>query len=777
MEDELEVAEAIPARENVVVPRWDPRFHPFCPVRASDGRVVLVSLLELLRMADPEGGSVGPSGGGYAVALSSSTPGESIAILEFILAICYASGFRPESELQWKKWVRGAEPLGRVADWLEAEPDDEWDLFNPDFPLGQNSLLSPYIDQHGAGPALLVIEHSGNYNQFFDHHHLDHPEPLPADAAFRAMLAQHAYGPGGRARIPGKSTLGPTLTNLSVGRLVGRVRVIALGNSLGDTLRLNMAPLDTTVEPLADDTAESGDTVGSALSVATHLNLTWEQENSPEPRRRFDRKPPPRRVYDLADLYTSLGRSILLRPTRTSEGVPVLTEDGSPTVDRVLVAAGEILDVRSPALMQDAAYITTSQGERKPLWPSLSRALWREAHALYASSADRGRGADLYGRLSGLPARPLRLWAVGLVTNQSSALTWVEDDFPLYPGREVQLRHAATQGSVIAEYVARSLGRAAHAAWKVVYPNPKPSDKKQQIARFDAQPEHWAGTAEPFHLLLEEAVRYEPPHEPVEAVHAYAATLVESAEDLLGQRLGSLPYNLQGFQARNRASRALTHHLCSDRAPEELREVARMTFVQRSEDVSVSEESRRLAGWLAGLVHSRDYGRLADLRRSNLKTNTHIEAGWFSGPRSRDEEQDQARQIVFRQVAFLYALYHRGESRPHYGKGSLGTALHRVGDSAGHGPDNPGARRLMDRIVMSRRLPQRHLQHAIDRLRSCEKRPPEWAGLADDLLLWNDRKAKVAERWAVDFLEPPSSAPKRSKNTTPETTTTKREEA
>jgi CRISPR system Cascade subunit CasA len=428
---------------------------------------------------------------------------------------------------------------------LDRAPANHWNLFHPTEPLGQNALLAPYLDKHGTGPAQLVLEHVGDYNQFFDHHHLEHPTPLSVDAAFRAMLTQHAYGPSGRARISGKETLGPTLTNLTTGRLVGRVRVFALGDSLGDTLRLNMVPEDA---------------LPSNGPTSDRFNRTWTV--SPQPRRGFKTKPLGRSVDGPVDLNTVLGRSILMRPATDT--------DGQLTVDRVLMAAGEVLEPLPPALMSDAVHITGAQGKRKPLWPSPFRALWREAHALYAAVADRDRPQDLYDRIARVQPRLLHLWTVGLITKQSTAHTWVSDAFPFIPGREQELRHAATRASVLAEHVAKSLYKASYSAWRVAYPNPKPSDKKQQMARFDAQPEHWAHAAEPFHVLLDEAAQTKDAERIQEVVQVYAMTLAQSAERFLKHRLDSLPANGRGFKARQKALETLARELARDPAPEEL---------------------------------------------------------------------------------------------------------------------------------------------------------------------------------------------------------------
>ncbi|MET8983534.1 type I-E CRISPR-associated protein Cse1/CasA [Streptomyces sp. NPDC004539] len=492
-------------------PRWDPRREPCVPVFTGDGTRELVGLVDALRRA------------GELSGLAVTTPGETVALLEYLLAICYAA----------QGAAAGPETPARAAEWLDTRPDDQWDLFHPTEPLGQNSLLAPYLDEHGTGPAQLVIERAGDYNQFFDHHHLDRTEPLPAAAAFRAMLAQHAYGPGGRARVSGKETLGPTLTNLGLGRLAARIRVVALGPTLQDTLLLNLLPLD-------------GDGAGT-------FNHTWTV--SPTPRRGFRVKPRGRSTDGPADLHSVLGRSILLRPVAAG---------GQLAVDRVLLAAGELL-TDPPA--RDAVY---PRGEDEPLRPSATRAFWREAHALYAAVANRREG-DLYDRVARHSGTKVTLWAVGLITRHTSVVTWVSDTFPFVRGRERELRYAAERGSHIAEYIAACLSRAAYVAWTVTYPNPKPSDKADQLARFDAGPEYWMYAAVPFHVLLEETSAAPAKADLDEALVAYAADLAREARRFLNQRLDSLPATSRGYRTRVRATRLLDAGLTGLKAPDELK--------------------------------------------------------------------------------------------------------------------------------------------------------------------------------------------------------------
>ncbi|MEU9979282.1 type I-E CRISPR-associated protein Cse1/CasA [Streptomyces sp. NPDC051014] len=226
-----------------------------------------------------------------------------------------------------------------------------------------------------------------------------------------------------------------------------------------------------------------------------------------------------------------------------------------------------------------------ADGTSKPLWASASRAVWREAHALYAavaearSEAGGNDGGTLYRRLALFPAedvapepgqqpaRLIDLWTVGLVAKQTTAIKWVDGTFPFAPGLEAKLYLASYRGSDIAEFVAAALSKAAYAAWTVAYPNPKPTDKSAQIARFDAREHHWAATQESFDLLMEETTLGEDVHA---CLHEYAASVATAARRFLTERLDPLPRNSQGAKARAAALRRFDDELATAKAPAEL---------------------------------------------------------------------------------------------------------------------------------------------------------------------------------------------------------------
>ncbi|GGZ13492.1 hypothetical protein GCM10010387_01910 [Streptomyces inusitatus] len=514
-------------------PRWDPRYRPCIPTVTLDGAPAHHSLCALLAEAD------------RLSTVDGTTPGETVAVIEYLLAICFASGTCPSSPEEWRTWIAEEHGLGGASEWLAAQPAGAWDLFHPEVPLGQNSALAPLIDEQGTGPAQLVIEYAGDYSQHFDHHHLEHDDPLPVAEAFRAMLTQHVYAPYGRARMSGRQ-LGPRITNLAAGRLQGRIRIVALGRTLGETLRLNLHPPE---------------------GPGTPLNTSWSDGTTS--RRGFAEKATPRAPRGSADLHSALGRSVLLRPNRGA--------DGQVVVDRVLIGAGEVLELDLKRHLQDAVLGTTLGGEEKPLWPSPTRAQWRDAHALYGAVKDSETG--LYARLRSLPyekrgpGAPYQMWAVGLLTKQALPVAWTQGSYPYAPGMERHLHRASHRGSIVAEYVAWSLKRAAVVASEIAHPSAYAADGAQ-VARFDARWEFWPSAAEPFYQLLDEVIEegLVDDDDPVSApLVDYARTLMTSARTQLTHRLDPLPPNSKGHRARARAERRFDEDMGSARAPAELR--------------------------------------------------------------------------------------------------------------------------------------------------------------------------------------------------------------
>ncbi|MFJ7278963.1 type I-E CRISPR-associated protein Cse1/CasA [Kitasatospora sp. NPDC098663] len=515
-------------------PRWDPRFEPCIPTVSIRGGTARNSLCEIFDQADD------------LVALDCASPGEVVAVIEYLLAICFASGTFPSSDAEWLTWVLDRRSLASAAAWLAKQSADSWDLFHPTEPLAQNSQLAADLRESGTGTAQLIIEHAGDYNQHFDQHHLERDNPLPAADAFRATLTQHVYSPYGRARMSGKR-LGPRVTNLTAGRLTGRIRVIALGATLAETLRLNLYPPDGPGEP---------------------LNTSW---TTPGFERHTFREKASRVPRSSADLHSSLGRSVLLRPAHGPRGEAM--------VDRVLIGAGEELELDPARHLQDAVYSRTTNGMRKPLWPSPSRALWQQAHALYSAVMDDATG--MYARLRSIlplartiPGTPYHLWAVGLLTNQTLPVAWTQGSYPYAPGMAAHLYRASRRGSVIAEYLAQVLKNAATVAAGIAFPAMRVADESNQVSRLDARYTFWPTAEDPFERLLVEVVgRGFEDDDPVSApLVAYALELTATARTQLLRLLDTLPSNDRNHRARARAIQLFEEAVSGKRAPAELRE-------------------------------------------------------------------------------------------------------------------------------------------------------------------------------------------------------------
>ena len=468
--------------------------------------------------------------------------------MEHLLAICFAAGTCPSSDEEWLAWIRDEQSLATAAAWLADQPADSWDLFHPTQPLVQSSDLSEALRESGTGTAQLVIEHAGDYHQHFDHHHLERDNPLPAADAFRATLTQHVYGPYGRARMSG-GRLGAKVTNLAAGRLTRRIRVIALGRTLGETLRLNLYPPDGPGQP---------------------LNTSWTTTIGFE-RREFKEKATPRVPRSSADLHSALGRSVLLRPACGPEGQVM--------VDRVVIGAGEVLDPDPERHLQDAVYSKNAKGTPKPLGPSPSRALWQDAHALYSAVEDGQAG--LYARLGSFvrqdregPEASYQLWAVGLLANQALPVIWTHGAYPYAPGMEAHLHRASLRGSRIAEYIARILKAAAVVAAEIAFPAMRPADETGQVARLDARWDFWPSAETPFHELLDEVIDrgWEDEDDPVSApLVAYALHLMTTARTQLFRRLDALPPGNDNNRARAEGVRLFETAMSAAQAPAELR--------------------------------------------------------------------------------------------------------------------------------------------------------------------------------------------------------------
>jgi len=717
--------------EPMVRPRYDVRFEPCIPALTIDPvRRSELGVAEVLERAD----TLGPLPAG-------ASPGETLVLVLLLLAVLYEVDHVPTSTAEWRDWVGARQPLAPAAEALRQRRAEDWDLFDEERPLGQNADLRPFLNAHGVGHQQLVLDACGDYQQFTDLRHLHHDAPMTAAQALRHMLVQHAFGPYGRAMIPG-SLLGPRLTNQALGYRTARLSTVACGATLGDTLRLNLAPVE--------DDRHRG-----------RFNTTWTDRT----RRKFTGPKTTRAPEGHADVNSWLGRSILLRRA--------IGPDGELHVDKVLMGGGEVMTADVAARYRQDAVMVAGRDGPTPVRPRQQRGLWRESPALYAAMAVPNKGEDLLTRVASLPGTHVDLWSVGLLTDQTMPVTWLSDTFPYTAGRHAALHHAASTGHGLVQRSVKALGSAAHAAWLVAYPNPKPGDKQTQIASLDAGPDLWAAAEEPFHQLLEATNESSSAAEPLSEFTADLHTL---AADLLRQRLALLPPGSRGIKARAHAHRAYDRALdttaaeapvphqqppvrAAATAPHGIDPALAALLVEISDDDTHGPEP--LVRWLYALVATRNLGALASLRRfvtpppSNGMAPNWPKELLFARRYAPTEDQ----RPVYGQVAYLFALYHQGASRPSSGHGSLGTALRRIGIGERRGPNDPGVDRLMQCLLDERGMPEQFLRQAVTRLRSQQNAgrpalPPSWVGLISDLTQWQDPQGTVRERWGRDFYTP-----------------------
>ncbi|MEO3862793.1 type I-E CRISPR-associated protein Cse1/CasA [Acrocarpospora sp. B8E8] len=457
------------------------------------------------------------------IAISHPSSGTEIALYELLLAICHAAGFTPKRPSIWKTWVEERKSLEPVVDWL-IRPENRglFDLFDPVRPYGQNKLLADHVAEHGYSPVQLLLERAKDYNQFVDHVHLHDREPVMARDAFLAMITQHAYGLGGRMMGSVSGALGRPFTYGSVGRLGARARVLAIGDSVADTLRLNLC------------TASQG---GS-------LNTSW---TAGVERRKFASTREPRVPKGPADWHSALGRSILLRPRSGVES------PDDVVVDRVLMGAGEMISTQ--ANDHDAVYVST-----RPMQASLSKALWRDAHAIYAASLESGR-TSLFTLIATLD-RHLSLLVVGLDADNMKVRGWVRDVFPYNSHRAPELRNAAENGVKLADEAVQAVQRAAATACRYAYPARNRENTKTLTGRFDATDEVWARAGAPFHHLLREVANGA---NRVDSLRRHATTMRAIAINAFDERLRALPPNTRGWRATVQARQELLDQLARKR--------------------------------------------------------------------------------------------------------------------------------------------------------------------------------------------------------------------
>ncbi|MFF4012760.1 type I-E CRISPR-associated protein Cse1/CasA [Streptomyces sp. NPDC001717] len=670
------------------------------------------------------------------------SPGVRMALYELLLGLLYVTGVHPRTTKEWREWVLQRRPLAEAAEVLRADFDGRLDLFHPERPFGQNSLLAPFIDAHGYGPAQLDIERAGDGAQLEDHVHLHHPLRPTAAQALAAMLTKHMYDPGGRMKAM-NGWLGRPFTYGALGRNATRVRNLAMGDCLADTLRLNLTP----------------------VKKAGSYNFTWTE--GCQDRRTFtgDGANMPRTPDGPADLHSWLGRSILLSPA--------IGPDGSIVVDRVLVGAGDLMHELPHTLLQDAVLV-----DGRPQQVRSDTALWRSAAALYAGTGSQdpknAKDEDLFARLTKVK-RKVDIWSVGLITNQRTPVGWVSDTYPFVGTQLRPLHLAAVDGAAWCAAAERAVRSGAVIARDIAFPNARPEERKDILERLHPGPLLWARFEGAFHDLLDAiAVADEDPPEAHPLLHAkaradFARSVTALSRAALDEGLRSLPASGLALEAQVKAEDRLSTVLHSNRAfPAEFLEANMPTAPAGAlpaeeapdlESEAKTTPSRALARWLVSLVETRNHDFLKPLKESApsgpLRSEA-LEALAVAAAFAPREAQRPAYELT----AHLFARYHAAMPTMDwarlYGSGDMGSACRRIGLGLSRGPADPGCLAVFRRLTGDRAMPAAVLSEAVDRLRAAEAVSPHWASLVEDLADWPRRHESVRKEWARSFYTPAS---------------------
>lgn len=296
-----------------------------------------------------------------------SSPLVTAALHRLLLAVLHRC-FGPKSLAEWERiWERGWWDIGVVQDYLKAW-EHRFDLFDARAPFYQ----WPSMTGVQASPVTrLAIECAhGNNTTLFDHSVEDDPASLSPAVAARQLLATQAYSIPGGVSEP---------FNFSSGPLTSGLTVLVNGRNLFETLMLNLVVYNQE-RPIP--------WFGQDLPC-------WERETAAEPDRGGTHP------VGYLDYLTWQSRAVLLVP------------EGDPTVVRWCFyrqrykLAGELRDPFKPYYRDEVEGL-------RPVRLDPQKALWRDAHTLFQSSARSQERAEVLNWVAAVGRLPAAAEAGGV---------------------------------------------------------------------------------------------------------------------------------------------------------------------------------------------------------------------------------------------------------------------------------------------------------------------------------------------------------------------------
>jgi CRISPR system Cascade subunit CasA len=277
---------------------------------------------------------------------------------------------------------------------------DRFDLFHDKYPFYQRA---GFKTKESSGVNRLAQELSrGNNAALFDHTTDDQPPALTPAAAARLVIAEQAFAVGGGKSDTGNTTHAP---------LVSGASVLVRGDTLFETLWLNLTVYDKDERPVVSDESDSP---------------VWEREQV-DPHRQ------PATPFGYLDFLTWQSRTLRVVPEQ---------ERGRVVVRRVSYAQGRKCDPGVGFFNPMVAYgRNDAKDPFQPVRFNEFRDLWRDSASLYQirdAGYDFARAPRVVHDLSAeglrdsLPVSArYRLSVFGLCTDKAKVLFWRHESLPL----------------------------------------------------------------------------------------------------------------------------------------------------------------------------------------------------------------------------------------------------------------------------------------------------------------------------------------------------------
>jgi CRISPR system Cascade subunit CasA len=210
---------------------------PWLPIRAADGTVRSVGLLEAVRLSNE------------ITALAETAPPSLIAQYRLLLAIVHRALVR--SRGAWKDADRGAWfqrglPIQEISDYLETLRDRFW-LFDESHPFMQVAALATANEtreKRKPWTQISLASANGNAPVVFDHAVDAMPAAIDRAAAIAHLLGYLQFTPGGLVKALRDAD--------KAGALVNTAAVLPVGETLAKTLCLALHPAPLPGQPFVD---------------------------------------------------------------------------------------------------------------------------------------------------------------------------------------------------------------------------------------------------------------------------------------------------------------------------------------------------------------------------------------------------------------------------------------------------------------------------------------------------------------------------------------------